>query len=145
MNAHKDENWLDDELRKVIDGTPPAFDADAWRRKYAKEYEALTARRPARVIPYRWIGRLAVAAVLVLTVSVLLVLRDKPAGQPGGPAGTPPAVQSPAKMVSMISLATAYRQGGEEALNEQLDGALNRLGPRPGTVSALQILDDLEG
>ena len=97
------------------------------------------------MIPYRWVGRLAVAAVLVLTVSVLLVLWDKPDVQPGAPTGIPPVAQSPAKMVSMMSLATAYRQGGEEALNQQLDGALDRLGPRPGTVSALQILDDLEG
>ena len=32
MNERKkDENWLDDELRRAINTTAPEFDAEAWK------------------------------------------------------------------------------------------------------------------
>jgi len=153
MNEHqKDENWLDDELRRAIDTTAPKFDADAWKQNHPEAYEALTSRgrgtadadrgrsRTVRLM----VGRLAAAAVIFIGVAILLM--QVPPREPQGPEiAVAPKAPSPARIVSMMSLRMAYRQGGEEALSQQLDTALKKLGPRPSKLSALQVLSDLEG
>ena len=155
MSERKDENWLDDALRRAVNTTKPQFDAETWKQKYADEYQTLLSRRQqggrpvtgsARAV--RWILRhpireLAVAAVLILAVALLL----RPGSRPvEGPAEPPrPVAQRPARMLTMMSLRVTYRQGGEDALNQQLDDALDKLGPRPGTMSALQLYDELQG
>ena len=151
MSERKDENWLDDELRRAIDTTQPEFDAQAWQRKYAEQYQTLVARgrkstgsgsgRKVRLM----VGRLAVAAVILIGVAILLTrMPEQDTREPVAIAARSPA-SSPARMLSMMSLRTAYHQGGQEALNRQLDTALTKLGPRTSRVSALQILNDLEG
>ncbi len=155
MNERKDENWLDDELRRAINTTRPEFDAQAWKHDHAEAYEALVSRgqkvsRPgtgtsltARLARAGWMGQLGVAAAIVVMVGLLLTSIER---EPVGPTAQPrPAVQSPARMVSLMALRTVYHQGGEDGLNQQLDTALKRLGPRPSKVSALQVLSDLEG
>ncbi len=148
----KDEQWLDAELRRVINTTKPEFDAEAWKQKYAREYETLEARGRSVVRVSIGAGRrvrlmgggLAVAATILIAVAILFTQRP-PREAPEPEAGTSASVSSPAKMVSMMSLARAYRRGGEDALNQQLDAALSKLGPRPDGFSAVQVLSDLEG
>ena len=89
-------------------------------------------------------GGLAVAATILIAVAILFTPRP-PRETPGPRIGSSASAPSPAKMVSMISLARAYRQGGEDALNQQLDAALSKLGPRPDGISAVRILSELEG
>lgn len=146
----KNEQWLDDELRRVINTTRPEFDAEAWTQKYAREYEMLEARGRSAVRVRIGAGRrvrlmgggLAVAATILIAVAILFTQRPpREAPKPG--IGT--SASSPAKTVSMMSLARAYRQGGEDALNQQLDAALSKLGPRPDGISAVQVLSELEG
>lgn len=151
MNERRDENWLDDELERAIDKTTPEFDADAWKRNHAEAYEALIARGQAtsnsnqgtgRAVRLM-VGRLAAAAVILIGVAILLMQILSPDRK--GPVAKPPArAISPARIVSMMSLRMAYRQGGEDGLNQQLDTALKKLGPRPSRLSALQVLSDLE-
>jgi hypothetical protein len=151
MNTHKDERWLDGELRRVINTSKPEFDAEAWKRSHAEAYEAVTSRGPERrSVRLRanrsvrfFAGVLAAAAMIAVAATVLLMQRS-PRYRGEVPPDLPARVSSPADIVSMISLRTAYRQGGEEALNEQLDAALKTLGPRPSGLSALTILSDLE-
>lgn len=153
MNEQKkNEQWLDAELRRVINTAKPEFDAEAWKRKYAREYETLEARGRSAVRVGIGAGRrvrlmgggLAVAATILIAVAILFTQRPpREAREPE--AGTSASVSSPAKMVSMMSLARAYRQGGEDALNQQLDAALSKLGPRPDGISAVQVLSELEG
>lgn len=151
MNARKDERWLDAELRRVINTSKPEFDAEAWKRRYGRAFAALTARsrRPPggvagagrRVRLYA--GALAAAAVILVAAAVLLRQAAPGAQQrPGGDAAG--GVASAAQVVSMRALRTAYNEGGEEALHRQLDAALKQLGPRPGALSAHEILRDLE-
>jgi len=148
----KNEKWLDAELRQVINTTRPEFDAEAWKQKYAREYEMLEARGQSAVRVGIGAGRrvrlvgggLAVAATILITVAILFTQRPPREGQEPG-VSTSASVSSPAKMVSMMSLARAYRQGGEDALNQQLDAALSKLGPRPDGISAVRILSELEG
>jgi hypothetical protein len=151
MTTRRDEQWLDGELRRTINTRKPEFDAEAWKRNHAEAYEALTSRRSGtcgvgirtrrRVRPF--VGMLAAAAVIVVGVAILLTQR-LPHDQQRPVIDASAKAPSPAHIVSMISLRTAYRQGGEEALNQQLDTALNTLGPRPSGLSALKILSDLE-
>lgn len=152
MNEYKDENWLDDQLKRAINTTRPEFDAEAWKENHAEAYEALisrgSGRRQANRATSRTVrlmaGGLAAAAVILIGVTILLTQRPS-RQQPEPPVAVAPKAISPANIVSMMSLRTAYHQGGEEALNQQLDTALKKLGPRPSKLSALQMLSDLEG
>ena len=150
MNEREEDNRLDDELRRAIDTTNPEFDAEAWKQKYAEQYQTLVARggknaragagRRVRVL----VSRLAIAAVILIGVAILLT-RTPERDEREPAVAARPIAPSPARMLSMMSLRTAYQQGGQEALNRQLDTALTKLGPRPSGLSALQILNDLEG
>jgi len=138
MNERRDERWLDEQLRRAINTTAPEFDAETWKRDHAEAYQALVARglgakgqKGVKVRRVCWaVG--AAAAVILVGAAILVTapqVRDEPVG--GETAKAP----SPAHIVSMLSLRTAYRQGGEEALYEQLDAALKTLGPRPDASS----------
>jgi hypothetical protein len=78
--------------------------------------------------------QLAAAAVIVITAVSIFLERGghTPVGPAAGPRST---AESPAKIVSMMSLRTAYRQGGMDALDEQLRDTLNVLGPPSLNVS----------
>jgi hypothetical protein len=154
MNERKDENWLDDELCRAINTTRPEFDAQAWKQNHPEAYQALVGRTrqgshadlrtslTARLARAGWMGQLGVAAAIVVMVGLLLTsIRHEPVGPTISPR---PATQSPARMVSLMALRTVYHQGGEDGLNQQLDTALKKLGPRPSKLSALQVLSDLE-
>jgi len=156
MSQRKDEKWLDGELRRAIDGATPEFDAEAWKRKYPAEFQAVLARaakgskdqspnrpRIVRLVLGHPGAGVAVAAAIVITAAVLFV---GPGGHQPPERGSEPraTAPSPTKIVSMMSLRMAYRRGGEEGLNQQLDTALNTLGPRPNGVSMRGLFDDLE-
>lgn len=148
MNTRKDERWLDSELRRVIDTAKPEFDAEAWKRNHAEAYAALISRgRHAQDAGRRarWlVSTLAAAAVIFIGVTVLL-MRTPPQRDGGPEVGAAARATSPGDIVRLMSLRTAYRQGGEEALNRQLDEALETLGPRPDEPLALRVLYDLNG
>jgi len=153
MSERKDEKWLDNQLQKVVDGTTPVFDAESWKQTYAGQFRTLLRRsgqpdqsgtsRTLRLVSRSWIGKLAIAAAVVATVGILLVGRFEHG--PGGPVAGPPSVdlQSPARLVSMISLSAAFRRGGIDGLDEQCERAIERLGPRPNSVSMQEILTDI--
>jgi len=152
MNERKDEAWLDEQLQRAINTTRPEFNAAVWRHRYADAYEVLKARgqgplgtRAAASCRAYWIGA-ALAAAAVILVGVALLLTSLSSRQPQrSVVETPRPTPVPARMVSMIALRAAYRRGGEEALDQQLDNALETLGPRPSQLSARDVLSDLEG
>ncbi len=147
MNRRKDEDWLDEQLKQVINTTRPEFDAEAWKHRYPRAHAALTPRRCevtdfGTALPYKL--RLAVAAVILIGVALLWIQKPTPE-LPAPPMETTAPVRFPAQMVSMMTLRAAYRQGGQEGLNRQLDSALKTLGPRPDELSLLRVLRDLDG
>ena len=152
MNERKDEKWLDEELRRAINTTRPEFNAEVWKRRHAGAYEALKARgqrqlgtRAAASRRAYWIGAtLAAAAVILMSVAFLVTQQPSHEAQ-RLVIDEPPAAPAPAPIVSMAALRAAYRRGGEEALEQQLDTALEQLGPRPSQLSARDVLSDLEG
>jgi len=154
MSERKDEQWLDGQLRRVINTTKPQFDAEAWKQKHAKEYEALVARgrsatvppparsRSSRTIWIGPVGKLAVAAAIIVAAGLFFGRRGH---ETAGPVLMPPPVeQSPAKMVTMMSLSTAFRRGGMEAVEKQFETVIEKLGPRPGGISMAELYRDLE-
>jgi len=127
MNERKDEKWLDEQLRRAIDAAAPQFDARAWKERFAAEYQELKARgeRVAR----------------------------SPASNGSGDRVTPicrvdrfarRVAEAPWQMVTTVSLLAAFMRGGEEALDRQLDMALEVLGPWPDDSSTRHLFDDLE-
>lgn len=154
MSEHqKDEKWLDEQLQRAVDGATPTFDAQAWKQKYAHEYEALLARgkenagwgkpHPTMRILRGPVGKIALAAVILIGAGVLLVGRFGTAPDWSAPALQPSVQPSPAQMVSMISLSAAFRRGGIDELDKQCDRALEELGPRPNSVSVHELLKDI--
>jgi hypothetical protein len=146
MSERKDEKWLDNQLQRAIDGSTPAFDAEAWKRKHREEFRTLLARgkqdarsRWGKPHPTLWIGRLAVAAVVAVAVGLFVLGRnghgpDKPPVSPG-----PVAESSPARMMSMMSLRMAYQRGGFDAVDRQLQDTLDEFRPRSSTVSVQEL------
>jgi hypothetical protein len=152
MSERKDEKWLDDQLRRAVDGATPVFDAQAWRQKYAGEFQTLLRHRErpgqfgtVRLVLRGSIGKLAIAAVLMAAAGILLVGRSGFTPEKPTPGPQPVAQQSPAQMVSMISLSAAFRSGGMAELDRQCERALERLGPRPISVSMQELLQDING
>jgi len=155
MSERKDEKWLDDQLERVVHGSTPVFDAQAWKRKYAGAFQTLLRRgeprshsgrgHPVRLVLRRFIGTLAIAAVLTVAAGLLLVGRSGFTPEKPTPGPQPVAQQSPAQMVSMISLSAAFRSGGMTELDKQCERALERLGPRPTSVSMQELLQDING
>jgi hypothetical protein len=159
MNERKDEKWLDEQLQRVVNGLTPTFNAKAWKQKYAGEFQTLLRRagqpspRPSalRLPPglthlFRVsLGRLAMAAGILVVAGVLFLGRFGSAPLRPSSGVQTAAQDSPAQMVSMIALSAAFRSGGMEGLNNQCDRALERLGPRPTSVSMQELFKDIDG
>lgn len=147
MSERRDEKWLDDRLQRAVNGSTPQFDAQAWKQKYVSEYETLLARNKQRVgwgkprLTPRIFYKVAIAAAILVVVGILWTERFRVTRPTAGPQGL--AQESPAQMVSMISLSAAFRSGGMEGLDKQCDRALEELGPRPSHVSMQELLKDI--
>jgi len=120
--------------KRVLDDSFAAID----------ERLAAIRRGPASVILLRRTVGLAAAAAVIIIVTGLFLTRDRYA--PNRPAPQPQfAAQSPAMMVSMMSLRTAYQRGGWEALDRQFRDTLGQLGPAPSGLSMQQLLEGSNG
>lgn len=81
--------------------------------------------------------QVAAAAVVIVSLGLLIALL--------GPGEQQQTAKSPAEMVTAMSLRMAYRQGGMEALDKQLDEAVKLLGPSRPSSSLADLLKDLNG
>lgn len=151
MTERKDEKWLDSQLQRAVNGRTPEFDAQAWKQKHRDEYQELLSRGrvarqsashagPVRVVLGSWLGKLAVAAAIAVIVGLFVFGRH---GSGPGEQIEPPRVvaQSPARMMSMMSLRTAYQRGGFEALDRQLQDTLDEFGPRSSSVPLRELFN----
>jgi len=95
-------------------------------------------RSGKRLVLGRWTVGLAVAATIILAAGLLLlgpVVRE-----PQGPAmPSQRMVNSTPEMMSMKSLRMAYERGGFDALDRQLQNALDEFGPRSSSVSLQEL------
>jgi len=136
MKNKKDEKWLDEQIARVVNSKKVEFDPERWKQKYPEEYQMLisnsmgASRADQPGIYSRFmkspVAKLAAAAVIIFAVVLFTVNSKK---EPQIRISRPDRVSSPAKIVSMISLNNAYRLGGIEALESQLDKSAELLGP----------------
>jgi hypothetical protein len=153
MNEQNDEKWLDELISQTINTTKPHFDAEQWRRKFPEEFELLKSRAGRRSAPAQqnvWkailqnrFATLAASAAIIVTIS-LFITHLRP-GARINIGEVPKVAESPAEMLTMMSLTMAYRRGGMEALEKQCDKALAILGPRNIDMSIQKLLEDLNG
>lgn len=134
--SQKDEKWLDEQIARMVNSTKVEFDPEQWKQKYAEEYRMLisnsmgASKADQPGIYSRFIKspitKLAAAAVIIFA-AVLFTVNSKK--EPQIRISRSDKVSSPAKIISMISLNNAYRRGGIEAVESQLDKSAELLGP----------------
>jgi hypothetical protein len=151
MSDEKDENRLDEIISRTINTTKPQFDADKWKQQYPEEFQMLQSmsktdsrtRQPNmwRIVLQNPITKLAAAAVIIAGFGLHAVLvHQGPGEQP-----VPGVVKTPAKMMTAMSLTMAYRRGGIDAVDEQCEKALEKLGPRMLRLTLGQLLTESNG
>jgi len=149
MSEQENEKWLDELIRRSIETSKPVFDVEQWKQKYPDEFKTLVQRssrassRQLKILAAVFrhpAAKVAAAAVIIVAVG-LLIVRPGPDKQ----VSAPTAARSPAEMITAISLTMAYRRGGMEAVERQLDRTLDRLGPKPMSLSLSQLLQNSNG
>jgi hypothetical protein len=148
MSDKERKDRLDVELRRAINTTTPRFDAGAWQQKYRREFETLLSRAGAnhnrrstlKLRPRLWLG--AAAAMIIAACGLICWTRYYRMPKPQAPAHAKSPAQ-PAQLVTMSSLSSAYRRGGMEAVDKQLNEAVRLMGPRPVSLPTARLLTDL--
>jgi hypothetical protein len=147
--SERNEKWLDEQLKGVIDSGKVEFDGEQWKQKYSAEYQQLisrAARRP-NVRRFWWVRPLVrIAAVIAIVAFVILRMYHRPENHIAQPVvAAANTVQSPTKMLSVLSLSLAYRQGGLDAVDGQYKKAYELLGQKNMNVSIGELLNDKNG
>ena len=88
-------------------------------------------------------AKLAAAAVIFVTVSLLMVYQNPPV--PQQPPQTASFAKSPAEMLTAMSLNLAWRRGGIEAVDEQSGKAFKMLGSKPAEATIEELTIELNG
>ncbi|UCG47837.1 MAG: hypothetical protein JSU94_20460 [Phycisphaerales bacterium] len=155
MKEQENDKWLDELISRTVNSEEPRFDAEQFRRKYPAEFQTLLSRA-TRNAPARAAGlsgnwpriirspfvRLAAAAVIIVAIVLFI---PRPAPDHPAPEPAPQAAKSPTTMMTGMSLAMAYRRGGMEALDRQLDETIRLFGSAQPKLSMRDLLEDFEG
>lgn len=138
----RNEKWLDEQLKKTIDSGKVEFDGEQWKQKYSAKYQKLISRARTRPNVQRFSlahPLIRIAAVIAIAALVVLFMSRRPGHVE--PVVFEKSEQSPAKMLSMLSLSLAYRQGGLDAVDEQSKKAYELLGQKNTNVSIGELLN----
>jgi hypothetical protein len=140
----KFEKWLDEQLEKTVDSGKVEFDAGRWKQKYPDAYKILVSRgaKHTEVQRFSWGRRLIrIAAIIAVVVLVVFWMPRQPDKhvEPQIKIG---AGQSPAAMLSRLSLMRAYERGGLDAVDEQSERAFKLLGKKNTNVSISDLLSE---
>jgi hypothetical protein len=141
------EKWLDERLKKIVDSGKVEFDSEQWKQKYAGAYQALVSRackRPS-VLRFIW-GRplVRVAAGIAIAVIVVFFTLHQPEKRSKPTIVTKPE-QSPAVMMSRLSLMLAYNRGGLDAVDKQCEKVFKLLGQKNTKLSIDELLNENNG
>jgi len=122
-----DRRVLDDAMAALKEtlGTDKPSARTAWRRSWTTRY---------------W----AAAAVVLLAFTLFMLQRGSREQQPLQATAVKPT-ESPASMLSMIALNSAYQRGGITAVDQQSRQAFDMLGSQPTTVSLRELLTESNG
>lgn len=114
----------------------------AFQKSTAKDLAPADQPNIWRMIFRNPLTKLAAAALIIIAVSFFSIRKDQDGQEQ---PGIRKATQSPAQMMTAMSLTIAYRKGGMEEVEEQYNKAYKLLGPRPGSLSAKQIFAESNG
>jgi hypothetical protein len=146
MNEKLDK-WLDEQLDRIVNSGKVEFNSEQWKQKFSDAHQTLVSRAAKRadVRRFSW-GRqlIRIAAIVAVAALVMFFTYRKPDERVVQPiaAGTD---RSPAKMLSVLSLSMAYRQGGLDAVDEQCKKAFKLLGQKNTNVSIGELLNENNG
>ena len=138
------EKWLDEQLKQTVDSGKVEFDSEQWKRKYPAEYQVLVCRSEKRpdVFRFLWGRRLVRLAAVIAVASLVIFIVSRRADKRIEQAVITIPEQSPAVMLSRLSLMLAYNRGGMEAIDEQCRKASRLLGQKDSKVSIYELLND---
>ena len=141
----RNEKWLDEQLKKTIDSGKVRFDSEQWKRKYSAEYQELISRaaRHPNAPRFSWVRSLVrVAAVIAIAAFVMLLTHRQSDKRVEPTVAAFVEDRLPAKMLSVLSLSLAYRQGGLDAVDEQCNKAFKMLRQKNTNVSIGELLNE---
>jgi ABC-type transport system involved in Fe-S cluster assembly fused permease/ATPase subunit len=148
--SKKNDKRLDDLISKVINTKKPQFDAEKWKQKFPEEFQTFKSRAINATISLRWtsilknpIIKFAVAAMIILAIGLFMTLYNQ--GTKDEKADVTEFTQSPAQMLTMRALKTAYYNGGIEAVETQCDNAIEKLGLKSKKTAVQELLTDIDG
>ena len=134
----------EDEIRELVGKSQVQVGSEADERILKGAFSEL--EKPGRVrvnvfkiILQSRISKLAAAAVIIVALGVAVV-HLRPAEQVEAPMAVTTA-ESPAKMMSRLSLTLAYNRGGMEAVDEQYKKAFEKLGSKQEILSMAELLN----
>ena len=110
---------------------------------YEKQELAVIERNIWRTIIKSRITKLAAAAVIIAAIGFFAVHQGP--DEQIDKHDTSQFTESPARMLTVVSLNIAFRRGGTEAVEEQCDQALEMLGLRPEKISIQELLSGFNG
>ena len=143
----RNEKWLDEQLKKTVDSGKVDFDATQWKQKYSAEYEELVsrARTHPNVLRFLWARPLVRVAAVITVAALAIFFMHRQPNRPVEPKIAARPEQSPAMMLSRLSLMLAYNRGGMDAVDEQCERALKLLGHKTNKVSINESLNENNG
>ncbi|MFC1604682.1 hypothetical protein ACFL5F_06605 [Planctomycetota bacterium] len=132
-------------LEKPHVTTGGSMDKRTLNDSFAAMDETIRASKPsaAWIILRSRAAKLAAAAVIIVSVGLLMVYRNPPEHQQ--PPQTDIVAKSPADMLTGMSLNIAWRRGGIEAMDEQSSKAFKMLGSKPAKTTIEELRVELNG
>lgn len=130
-------------LEKPHVTTGGSMDKRTLNDSFAAMDETIRANKPsaAGIILRSRAAKLAAAAVIIVSVGLLVVYKSPPKQPPQ----TVSVAKSPAEMLTVMSLNIAWRRGGIEAVDEQSSKAFKMLGSKPAKTTIEELRVELNG
>ena len=150
MKEQNNNKWLDELISDAINTKKPQFDEKKWQQKFPEEFQTLQSRTAGTNASVRWTGilkspiiKLAAAAVMILAIGLFITFYNP--DEKVEEKDVAEFTQSPAQMLTMRALKTAYYNGGIEAVETQCDNAIEKLGLKSKKTAVQELLKDIDG
>jgi hypothetical protein len=130
----KTSNQLD---KLIIDGSHLRIEETLHAKSLCSKFNIFTLLMRNKIA----ISAMAAAVLLAVGLFVFHLQKDEDINIPKVSNVT----QSPAEMLTEMSLIATYQQGGIGAMEKQMDEAIEKLGPSPNKVTAEELLEGFNG
>jgi hypothetical protein len=146
MSEKNNDKWLEKIISETINTGKPQFNPEEFKQKFPDELEILrsrTSRPPQKLFSLKSIfndpfSSFATAAVIILSIGLFMFFSFPKDNTK--PHKVQDVEKSPAEMLSTMSLIVTYRQGGIEAMEKQMDEAIQKLEPSTSNVTIEELL-----